>query len=205
MRSPSKRNRTYALISMMAIIVLLSMAVTGCAVVRPKAYAMASVAQAQSSPKSDPFIGDEDKRDAGWQIGGGVNLTRFVAVEAAYVDLGTTAFDGEWDGVSDVGTIDKTGIRASVLGIWPITEKFSLFGKAGMCRWEVDEAEVYAGIPESHSADGTDPTFGIGVGFKLTDRIGFRGEWERFLDVGEVDVTGQDDVDFVSASVVLKF
>ena len=70
MRSPGKRNRTHALISMMAIIVLVSMAATGCAALRPKAYAMAGVAQAQSSPKSDQFSGDEDKSDSGWQIDG---------------------------------------------------------------------------------------------------------------------------------------
>jgi OOP family OmpA-OmpF porin len=195
---------------MMAVLLLVSMAATGCAGKGLKAYAMAGLAQAMTSPKPDQFSGDEDERDTGGQIGGGVIFNQYLAVEAAYVDLGTTSFRGLWDRgggdlVSDEGTIDRQAIRASVLGMWPITARFSLFAKGGMCRWKAEEDEVFDGTPESHEADGTDPVLGVGVGFDLTHKIGFRGEWERFLDVGEVHETGQDDVDFVSANVVVKF
>ncbi len=210
MRSPSSRNHIHSIIGSLATLVLVSTVFTGCAATGQKIYATAGLSQVRSGDKPSEFSGEEDNSDVGGQIGVGFKPLSFLAVEAAYVDLGRSSFDGYWTipggvGVPDVGKIDRTAIRASILGIWPINDRWSLFAKGGMARWEVDEDEEYDGLPYTNKADGIDPVFGAGVGFKLNRLVGFRGEWERFIDVGEVGVTGQVDVDFFTGSVVVTF
>ena len=55
------------------------------------------------------------------------------------------------------------------------------------------------------SETGFDPMFGIGGSFNITEKIGVRVEYEKFLDVGDENVTGQSDVDLISASLVFRF
>jgi OOP family OmpA-OmpF porin len=194
----------------LAILVLLTTAATGCAALGNKLYAKAGLSQTKSGKKPSQFSGEQDHSDVGGQIGLGWTPIKFLGVEVAYVELGESKYDGYWTppgGVAtpDVGTIDRSAIRASVLGILPITDRWSVFAKGGMAWWDVDEDEERDGVPYSNSADGIDPVFGAGVGFKLNKMIGFQGEYERFIDVGEVGVTGQVDVDLITGSVVVKF
>lgn len=137
-----------------------------------------------------------DDEDTGWKLFGGWRFHRYGAVELAYVDFGEFTGEGplrnNWE---------ASGINASVLGVWPLPNRFSLFGKIGATYWDV-ENNFTGG---SGDDNGTDFSYGVGAQYDFTDRVGARVEWERFQDVGEEGVTGTSDLDLISASVVFHF
>jgi OOP family OmpA-OmpF porin len=87
-----------------------------------------------------------------------------------------------------------------------VGERFGLMAKAGFFRWDMD-LNVSSSVFGSGSASetGFDPMFGIGGLFNISEKLGVRVEYEKFLDVGDENVTGQSDVDLISASLVFRF
>jgi OOP family OmpA-OmpF porin len=148
-----------------------------------------------------------DDSDTGVKIFGGYQFNPNVAFEVAYVDLGEAKISGT-DSVlgSTTATIEVSGFNFAVIGSFPVGERFNLMGKAGFFRWDLDlnaSSSVFGS--GSGSETGFDPMFGIGGSFNVTDKFGFRVEYEKFLDVGDEDTTGQSDVDLISASVFFRF
>jgi opacity protein-like surface antigen len=66
------------------------------------------------------------------------------------------------------------------------------------------DAKDGTGLVGSTSASGTDLTFGFGLKFDFTKDFAVRGEWQRYKDVGDMNTTGQGDVDFIGVSFVYK-
>lgn len=140
--------------------------------------------------------GNIDDADMGWKLFGGYSFHPNLAVEFGYLDLGQ--FDGE-GGLT--GSWEATGINVSALGVWPLANQFSLLGKIGATRWDVDNN--LGGL--SASDNGTDLSYGIGAQYDFTPQIAGRFEWERFGDVGDEGSTGQSDLDLLSASIAYRF
>ncbi|MDQ8036830.1 MAG: hypothetical protein REI12_05375 [Pedobacter sp.] len=46
---------------------------------------------------------------------------------------------------------------------------------------------------------------GVGISLNITDKIGLSAEYERYLDVGDEEETGQSDVDAVTAGIFVNF
>jgi hypothetical protein len=69
----------------------------------------------------------------------------------------------------------------------------------------VEEEEIFGGVPESHSASGSDTMFGFGLQSEVFKRCGLRFEWERFMNVGDENQTGEDDIDVIWGSVIYFF
>lgn len=112
---------------------------------------------------------------------GGLNITRFIGVEVAFINLG--------DYVN--GAIEQDGLEYSLVGYLPLNYHVDLFGKIGMFNWEVRSGPYYV--------QGTDPAFGAGINVMLNPNVDLRGEWQLFTDVDG------GDVDLYSASVSLHF
>ena len=140
--------------------------------------------------------GGIDDSDTGWKIFGGYKFNPNLSAELTYIDFGQ--FEG---GGGVTGSWEPTGINGSVLGILPLPNQFSVFGKLGATRWDVDNN--LGGT--SSSDNSTDVSYGIGAQYDFNRDIGARLEWERFADVGETGTTGQSDLDLLSASVVWNF
>lgn len=112
-----------------------------------------------------------------------------IAFEAAWVDLGEVS--GSVGGATVSAEVDGWTLAAK--GILPLNEQFSVFGKLGMIRWDVEGGGAASGIDD----DGTDLMYGIGAQYMFTDRVGIVGEWEWY----DID----DDVDLLSIGVLIKF
>ncbi len=149
-----------------------------------------------------------DDTDIGWKIFGGYRFNRWFGVEAAIVDLGE--FDSNINAtvpnpaqllndIAEVHPYSAQGISAAAVGMLPIGERFSVFGKAGLFVWQ-GEVKANAGSFGSVSKDenGIDLTVGLGAGFKITDRIQIRAEWERYF-------LKRDDADLISLGVSFHF
>ena len=154
-----------------------------------------------------------DESDTGWKIFGGYKINRNFAVEAAYLDLGkftakttaTTVFFTPITPTPLTLTVKVKEIwNIAAVGILPVGNQFSLFGKLGGYRAKA-ELVASAVSTASNSDTNTDLSFGLGVSYDFARDFGVRAEWERFRKVGDRDTTGQGDVDFLSLGVVYRF
>ena len=155
-----------------------------------------------------------DYHDTGYKVFGGVSWGKYFAGELAYVDLGevTATFDVTTDDpqqmakdANELLPILGDGIALSAIGRYPFGDRFAIFGKVGAYAWEADNSISVSGDVEGSSdpsVDGTDVLYGIGGELYFPNFVnglfGARLEWERYaLD--------QNDVDFISASVLFRF
>lgn len=125
-----------------------------------------------------------DASDFGYKVFGGYNFIRYLGAEIEYIDGGSPSDHGI--------SVDMYGFNFSAVGIWPVTDQFDLFAKAGFISWDAD-AQGFGGD------SGEDFSWGVGAGFNFTDQFGLRGEYQAF------EIADTSDVYLWSASVVWRF
>lgn len=146
----------------------------------------------------------EDTKAVG-RIIGGYQFNDNFAIEGAYASLG----EAEIRALSGPGKIeiDGSAFSLSLVGIAPISDSWSLYGKAGIGRWTVDASVVDAsGNSFSGDDDGTDPLFGVGLMWTIERGYNLRFEFER-QTVGLKDASDGffDDVDVDTISLTYAF
>ncbi len=154
-----------------------------------------------------------DDSDTGFGLGGGYQLNDHFAFEFVYVDLGSAGYrsavtvtDGVDQAAADVRLASTAhGPVVSALGILPIGERFSLFGRAGLsfmsakgtARVAIEGDSEHA----SQSSQKVDPVFGVGAEFSMSRNFAIRVAWDRYLDVGTKDVAGDIDADLYTLGI----
>jgi opacity protein-like surface antigen len=125
-------------------------------------------------------LGDEDNSYKAYV---GYRLNPYLAVEGAWVDLGS--FSGER------GDFDGHSLQAAAHFGVPVGDRLRLFASAGVHAWDADEDTA------GDSSD-LDLTYGVGVELDVFRNIGVRLEQE-VLKVGDIEL------DQTSASAYLLF
>lgn len=138
-----------------------------------------------------------DDSASGFRIFGGFAPAKNVALELGYVDLGKV---GGSLGASSV-SVSADGMDASAVFGIPLGARSAVFTRLGIYRLE---ERLASNVGLSGSARSTGMTFGVGLRFDPTERLGLRLEWQRYSDVGDASI-GKSDVDFVSAGVLARF
>lgn len=133
-----------------------------------------------------------DDNDTGWKLYGGYSFNDNIAVELGWVNLGEATVSG--GGLN--ASAEADGWELSVLLGGKVTQNLSLYGKLGAFRWDVD-AKSNFGLSGSDS--GTDAVYGLGARYDFTPTAGMRLQWDRFNDVGDVDI------DLWSVSLEFRF
>jgi OOP family OmpA-OmpF porin len=122
-----------------------------------------------------------ESSSTGYKLGLGYQFNPYVASEATYIDVGTAfkyraTITGGWVNVDAKGS----GMNFSVLGIAPINDQFSLFGKIGYTSATIKNSIVGAGgtasVPDEDKNSGS---FGIGGIYRVTKTLGIRAEWDK--------------------------
>lgn len=125
-----------------------------------------------------------DGSDTAFKAFGGYRMNQYFATELEYIDGGKP---------DDRGLeIEVTGFNLSVLGSWPVSDEFDVFGKLGVLFWD---AEARGFGDES----GEDFSYGVGADFKFGENWTMRGEYQRF------EIEDTDTADLVSLSVFFRF
>ncbi|GAC1423771.1 MAG: hypothetical protein NVSMB6_24910 [Burkholderiaceae bacterium] len=161
-----------------------------------------------------------DRSQAAYKVFLGYSLNRYLSLEAAYLDLGTYRYSYT-DTPSGFASDDLkvNGFNFSLVGAYPITERFSVFGKVGAFRAKVKSnsmadpvyAANYAPYPVgSSSSTKTTLSSGLGLDYALNANFSVRGEYEFFQKVGSsVDAnnagTGRVTPSMISLSLVYKY
>jgi OOP family OmpA-OmpF porin len=101
-------------------------------------------------------------------------------VEGSWLDFGSLSENIA--GLANV-EINADGFDLFVVGSFPVSDKFDLFGKAGLLSW--DASTKIDGI-DAGSDSGEDMALGFGGRFKSGNNFGIRGEYEWF-DIKDTD------------------
>lgn len=127
-----------------------------------------------------------DDEDTAFSIFGGYQFNHWFGLEGGYADLGTLESDG-------IGRdLEASAVYLTAVGTVPFTDRFSGYAKAGFQRWDLDTA--LPGATGTSDDNGTDPTYGVGLQYRFTDKVALRGEYSRFeiedadLDLAQVQV-----------------
>jgi OmpA-OmpF porin, OOP family len=181
-----------------------AMAFTGPALAQDTGfYAGLHIGQSKAKDACEDLTSCDDK-DTAWKILGGYQFNRHLAVEIGYTDLGEVSADDLGATVS----IESTAFEVVAVGIFPIANQFSVYGKLGMYRGDTDTSASGPGGSASGSESNTDLTFGIGVRYDFTRNLGVRAEWQKYSDVSANDLDGgtvEADVDVISVGVIWRF
>ena len=130
-------------------------------------YAGAEVGQADFGTDDDTAI----------KVLGGYQLTPNVAAELAYSLL------------YDKGGTEVNALELVAVGLLPLANQFSVFGKLGLANVDVET--------RFGSTDNTELTFGLGVQYDASKQVGVRAGWQRY----DTD----DEVDLISIGFVYRF
>ena len=150
----------------------------------------------------------DDDRDFGYKLFGGYQFNRHVALEGGYFDLGRFGFDANTtSGGTLKGNIRLKGLNTDLVGIFPITERFSALARLGLIY--ADGQDTFSGSGGLVTHDGHRSAYdfnvkvGVGVQYAVSPSVGLRAEAERYrVDDGVGD---RGDVDLLSVGLVYRF
>jgi opacity protein-like surface antigen len=180
--------------SLLAVIVLGSMATAVQAAEQVNGYLFGSLGQSEAQ-----ISNISDDTDTAWKVGAGVQLNPYVGVEFQYVDLGMVEDRIVIMGVPVKGTLDTTGLGANVVGTLPL-DRFSLFGKLGYHQMKTD-ANLTIGLDSGSGSEKEWLTsYGVGAAYRVADSFDIVAEYERYQDVAD-----EYDVDLLSAGLRYNF
>lgn len=156
---------------------------------------------------SSSTINDDD-RSTGYKIFGGYQINRNFAVEGGYFDLGnfgytaTTVPAGTLD-----GRIKLRGLNLDLVGAVPLSEKFSVFGRAGLNYAQARDSFSGAGAVQVASPNprknDTNYKLGLGLQYALTESLAVRAEAERYRVNDAIGNRGH--IDLVSVGLIYRF
>lgn len=134
-----------------------------------------------------------DDTDTGWRIVGGWQFHDNVALEIGYVDFGdmqysvntTTADpDGFVAALAARTPLMSSGYTVGLTATMPIPGMSAgspyVIARGGLYIWDSEETFTGGTTPVRRSDNGTDFTFGLGVGFQVSDEVDVELTWERF-------------------------
>ncbi len=128
-----------------------------------------------------------DDNGTGFSLGGGYRLNPYIAVDAAYWDLGDVVTEG-FPGASGRIGYDFSAFTLGGIFTLPLTI-FELYGRAGFANWEADGRSI--------DGDGTDGYFGVGWAVNLGESVGLYVEY-LYMDADA-------PVDTIGAGIRYKF
>ncbi|SFM39792.1 OmpA family protein [Rugamonas rubra] len=148
-----------------------------------------------------------DERDTGYKLLLGRQLNRYLAVEGGYFDHGKFSFHSTTSGggVLD-GEASFRGMNLDLLGQLPLSERWSLLGRAGMqyarssTRFGGNRLLAVSDPESSERKLGA--KLGVGLEYRFSEALALRGEAERHRVNDAVGNRG--DVDLYSLSLVYK-
>lgn len=143
-----------------------------------------------------------------WRLQLGYKVNPNFAVEAGYIDFGKAEYRSDYAQGSASGTVKAGGVDIAALGIAPITDDFSVFGKVGIVAAHVKTSLAATGLatpPGDSTSNVVAPLLGLGVSYKLSDNVDLRAEYDHVSKLGKSGKTDKIGSDMVSAGLVYRF
>jgi OOP family OmpA-OmpF porin len=150
----------------------------------------------------------DDNRDTGYKLFGGYQFNKYFALEGGYFDLGRFHFAADTTPTGTLnGTFKVRGVNFDAVGIAPITDRFSAFGRVGANYAETRDSFNGTGavvvLDPNPSKRGTNYKAGLGLQYDFTRALAMRVEGERYR-VNDA-VGSKANVDLFSVGLVYRF
>lgn len=158
-----------------------------------------------------------DRSSTGHKIAVGFKFNPYLALEAQYIDLGSSSYKGVYSVPPAYlsGKIDlKTaGLGGNLVGIYPI-EDFTLFAKAGYHALRTKGTfKIVSSVPGDtrtykETINKWAPSIGIGASYDMTKELAVVAEYELYKGVANKTVNGEKfkhDIDFASIGLRYTF
>lgn len=150
----------------------------------------------------------EDNSSTGYKLFGGYQFNRNFAVEGGYFDLGRFNYSLN---TTPLGTFSADtrvrGLNLDLVGFLPLTEQFSVFGRAGAAYAQSRANFARTGaLPLANSPTSRNDTnlkVGIGMQYAFTEALALRAELERYRVSDPVRNRG--NIDMASIGLVYRF
>jgi OOP family OmpA-OmpF porin len=142
-----------------------------------------------------------DNSDSAWRFFAGHQFNRHLAVELGFANLGA-ASGSDPSGLTmryEASAWDVSGVV-----YFPLSPSFSLLGRLGMHRTEVETAGNVGRFQGTANEKGGGLVYGFGGQFTFGRSLGLRLEWMQYGNVGG-GAAGEDDISTFTAGVLWKF
>jgi OOP family OmpA-OmpF porin len=151
---------------------------------------------------------NDDENDRGYKFFGGYKFNKNFALEGGYFTLGKFRYQAEMDRLAVVrGDSLTDGANLDLVGIKPLSERFSVFARVGAVYAESRNRHWDTGPSINQyfhdKDDDLSYKFGVGLQYDITNTLGMRLEAERY----RIDDLGgsKSSIDMVSAGLVYYF
>ncbi len=163
----------------------------------------------------DGFVGpgfavnsaNQSNRDNGYKLYGGYRFHRNFAVEAGWFDLGDFRYTYNTTPAGSLnGDLAVRGLNLDLVGILPVSDRFSVFGRVGAAYAQARTGFGRTGavpLADGRSTKTTNVKFGAGLEYAISDRLAVRGEIERYRIKDSLRSTGH--IDMASVGLVYSF
>lgn len=157
-----------------------------------------------------------DDSVSGYGFIGGYRFTPHLGVEGSYLNLGSLKYrsrvNGNISGVPSEGAFnadsETAGIAVSALGVWPLSYRWEVYGRAGVLfatnTVSLFYADVQGPVRGEFSENSIDALAGIGTSLTFLEIYDLRLEYQRVFDAGD-EATGEGDVGMVSVGITVMF
>lgn len=146
------------------------------------------------------FTRSQDDSDTAYKLNLGYQFNKHFAIETSYVNSGkfNVRYTGVGAAAGDSESLDYKVDAWTVagVGILPVTDQFSVFGKLGVAASRVKTNDVINIVSQGDvgsSAENktrTTALYGVGVKYDVSKNIAVRGEYEYFGNVYKVGFDG---------------
>jgi OOP family OmpA-OmpF porin len=136
----------------------------------------AGLGQTKLRVTSPELEGSGEADETGFKLLAGYQFNRFFSLEGSYYQPGKVSESEDGDSI----TLETDVLQGFAVGTLPIIEgRLDVFGKVGLSYWDSKLTASSGFQTGSVSDDGTDLTWGIGVGARITDRLTSSIEFEQ--------------------------
>ncbi|QDF66917.1 OmpA family protein [Shewanella sp. SNU WT4] len=116
----------------------------------------------------------------------GYQFNQYLALEAAYIDLGSAKAAYLEGGKNQAYEGTMQGVNLSAVASMPVYEDFTVFAKAGVFNWYGENKGPFATL----KADDWAPSVGLGMTYQISDAWQARMQYQYFHHLGNDDIGG---------------
>lgn len=144
-----------------------------------------------------------------WRLQLGYGFNSNLAIEGGYIDFGKAKYSATYAGGAAAGELKAGGVDLVALGILPLADKFSIFGKAGVVAVKAKSSLVASAPASAATANASSsevrPLIGLGASYKVADNVDLRAEFDHVNGIGKTNKTGTMDSNMISLGVAYHF
>lgn len=101
-------------------------------------------------------------------------------------------------------TTSTRGPTLSALALWPVAEKFEVYGRAGVYFADTVRTLSFSSAQNELAESTEEALWGVGAQWRAFERWSLRLDYHRFEDVGSGSQTGEADIELWSLGILFR-